>query len=262
MRMFWCVLNLHSHVFCFCTFPFCTFCTLCTRTLYINLCGRNGLMSNGNLHDLGYGFHISRRVAHAHHHCKCYRILLFSFRFLCSVLLLYTVHFISLFISLFFMRFTLMSPTHTHRCDTHLLSAYKTTTSNIIPAPKSIWYIFEWIRKKFFGRSKTIKKEHMKTIRVSLSLFGVIIILLKQSLDIKWTWRVNVIREMEPSDISTSTYVNFASKFLFLRNFRSFIRKFNHIPLKIISKKVNQITLHFSSGYRRAKTASFEFVWW
>lgn len=39
--------------------------------------------------------------------------------------------------------------------------------SNIIPAPKSVWYIFEWIRKKFFGRSKTIKKEHMKTIRVS-----------------------------------------------------------------------------------------------
>lgn len=83
MRMFWCVLNLHSHVFCFCTFPFCTFCTLCTRTLYINLCGRNGLMSNGNLHDLGYGFHISRRVAHAHHHCKCYRILLFSIHAFC-----------------------------------------------------------------------------------------------------------------------------------------------------------------------------------
>lgn len=121
MRMFWCVLNLHSHVFCFCTFPFCTFCTLCTRTLYINLCGRNGLMSNGNLHDLGYGFHISRRVAHAHHHCKCYRILLFSFRFLCSVLPLYTVHFISLFISLFFMRFTLMSPTHTLMLHTYCL---------------------------------------------------------------------------------------------------------------------------------------------
>lgn len=40
---------------------------------------------------------------------------------------------------------------------------------NIIPAPKSIWYIFEWMKKKFFGRSKTIKKEHMKTIRVSYS---------------------------------------------------------------------------------------------
>lgn len=38
---------------------------------------------------------------------------------------------------------------------------------NIIPAPKSIWYIVQWIRKSFFGRSKTIKKEHMKTIRVS-----------------------------------------------------------------------------------------------
>lgn len=39
---------------------------------------------------------------------------------------------------------------------------------NIIPAPKSICYIFEWMKKKFFGRSKTIKKEHMKTIRVSI----------------------------------------------------------------------------------------------
>lgn len=38
---------------------------------------------------------------------------------------------------------------------------------NIIPAPKSIWYIVQWVRKSFFGRSKTIKKEHMKTIRVS-----------------------------------------------------------------------------------------------
>lgn len=41
---------------------------------------------------------------------------------------------------------------------------------NIIPAPKSIWYIVEWMKKKFFGRSKTIKKEHMKTIRVSISI--------------------------------------------------------------------------------------------
>lgn len=38
---------------------------------------------------------------------------------------------------------------------------------NIIPAPKSLWYIVQWMKKKFFGRSKTIKKEHMKTIRVS-----------------------------------------------------------------------------------------------
>ncbi|XP_037048005.1 transient receptor potential-gamma protein isoform X3 [Bradysia coprophila] len=36
---------------------------------------------------------------------------------------------------------------------------------NIIPAPKSIWYIIQWMKKSFFGRSKTIKKEHMKTIR-------------------------------------------------------------------------------------------------
>lgn len=43
---------------------------------------------------------------------------------------------------------------------------------NIIPAPKSIWYILQWVRKSFFGRSKTIKKEHMKTIRVRC--FGVL----------------------------------------------------------------------------------------
>lgn len=41
---------------------------------------------------------------------------------------------------------------------------------NIIPAPKSIWYIIQWMKKSFFGRSKTIKKEHMKTIRVSVKL--------------------------------------------------------------------------------------------
>lgn len=37
---------------------------------------------------------------------------------------------------------------------------------NIIPTPKSIMYFAQWIRRKFFGQSKAIKKEHMKTIRV------------------------------------------------------------------------------------------------
>lgn len=38
---------------------------------------------------------------------------------------------------------------------------------NIIPTPKSVMYFAQWIRRKFFGQSKAIKKEHMKTIRVS-----------------------------------------------------------------------------------------------
>jgi hypothetical protein len=37
---------------------------------------------------------------------------------------------------------------------------------NIIPTPKSVMYFFQWLRRKFFGQSKAIKKEHMKTIRV------------------------------------------------------------------------------------------------
>ncbi|XP_055594063.1 transient receptor potential-gamma protein isoform X2 [Uranotaenia lowii] len=36
---------------------------------------------------------------------------------------------------------------------------------NIIPTPKSIFYIFQWIKRKFCGHSKAVKKEHMKTIR-------------------------------------------------------------------------------------------------
>ncbi|XP_034946902.1 transient receptor potential-gamma protein isoform X2 [Chelonus insularis] len=36
---------------------------------------------------------------------------------------------------------------------------------NIIPTPKSMWYIGQWIYRKFCGHSKAAKKEHMRTIR-------------------------------------------------------------------------------------------------
>ncbi|XP_031341305.1 transient receptor potential-gamma protein isoform X1 [Photinus pyralis] len=36
---------------------------------------------------------------------------------------------------------------------------------NIIPTPKSVWYIVEWGRRKLCGHSKAAKKEHMRTIR-------------------------------------------------------------------------------------------------
>ncbi|KAL7041237.1 hypothetical protein ACKWTF_000683 [Chironomus riparius] len=36
---------------------------------------------------------------------------------------------------------------------------------NIIPTPKSLLYFIQWLKRKFFGQSKAIKKEHMKTIR-------------------------------------------------------------------------------------------------
>ncbi|KAH1000058.1 hypothetical protein HUJ05_009482 [Dendroctonus ponderosae] len=35
---------------------------------------------------------------------------------------------------------------------------------NIIPTPKSGWYIIQWLRRKFCG-SRAAKKEHMRTIR-------------------------------------------------------------------------------------------------
>ena len=41
---------------------------------------------------------------------------------------------------------------------------------NIIPTPKSVWYIIQWFRSRCIGKSTAIKKEHMKTIRVSISL--------------------------------------------------------------------------------------------
>ncbi|KAK0093580.1 hypothetical protein PV326_013205 [Microctonus aethiopoides] len=36
---------------------------------------------------------------------------------------------------------------------------------NIIPTPKSLWYIGQWIYRKFCGHSRAAKKEHMRTIR-------------------------------------------------------------------------------------------------
>ncbi|KAJ8982358.1 hypothetical protein NQ317_013109 [Molorchus minor] len=36
---------------------------------------------------------------------------------------------------------------------------------NIIPTFKSMWYIIEWVRRKFCGHSRAAKKEHMRTIR-------------------------------------------------------------------------------------------------
>ncbi|XP_008550220.1 transient receptor potential-gamma protein isoform X4 [Microplitis demolitor] len=36
---------------------------------------------------------------------------------------------------------------------------------NIIPTPKSMWYIGKWIYRKFCGHSRAAKKEHMRTIR-------------------------------------------------------------------------------------------------
>ncbi|KAK8752899.1 hypothetical protein OTU49_008169, partial [Cherax quadricarinatus] len=36
---------------------------------------------------------------------------------------------------------------------------------NIIPAPKSLYYLLSWLYKKFCGQTKAAKKEHMRTIR-------------------------------------------------------------------------------------------------
>ncbi|XP_044748362.1 transient receptor potential-gamma protein isoform X2 [Coccinella septempunctata] len=36
---------------------------------------------------------------------------------------------------------------------------------NIVPTPKSAWYIVQWAQRKFFGHSRAAKKEHMQTIR-------------------------------------------------------------------------------------------------
>ncbi|XP_055683396.1 transient receptor potential-gamma protein isoform X1 [Lutzomyia longipalpis] len=36
---------------------------------------------------------------------------------------------------------------------------------NVIPTPKSFWYIIQWIKRKFCGHSRSMKKEHMRTIR-------------------------------------------------------------------------------------------------
>ena len=37
---------------------------------------------------------------------------------------------------------------------------------NIIPTPKSIYYLFKWFFVKVCGRSNKIKKEYLKTVRI------------------------------------------------------------------------------------------------
>nr|CAD7431632.1 unnamed protein product [Timema monikensis] len=41
---------------------------------------------------------------------------------------------------------------------------------NIIPTPKSAWYFIQWVNRKLCGRSKAAKKEHMRTIRLSICM--------------------------------------------------------------------------------------------
>ncbi|KAF4523848.1 hypothetical protein B566_EDAN012549 [Ephemera danica] len=36
---------------------------------------------------------------------------------------------------------------------------------NIIPTPKSIWYLVRWVHRRLCGHSRAAKKEHMRTIR-------------------------------------------------------------------------------------------------
>ncbi|XP_019868467.2 transient receptor potential-gamma protein [Aethina tumida] len=36
---------------------------------------------------------------------------------------------------------------------------------NVIPTPKTLWYIIQWFRRKLCGQSRAAKKEHMRTIR-------------------------------------------------------------------------------------------------
>ncbi|KAJ9584041.1 hypothetical protein L9F63_021618, partial [Diploptera punctata] len=36
---------------------------------------------------------------------------------------------------------------------------------NIIPTPKSLWYLVQWLHRKLCGHSRAAKKEHMRTIR-------------------------------------------------------------------------------------------------
>lgn len=37
---------------------------------------------------------------------------------------------------------------------------------NVIPSPKSFIYAFQWLKRKFCGHSRSMKKEHMRTMRV------------------------------------------------------------------------------------------------
>ncbi|XP_071056716.1 transient receptor potential-gamma protein isoform X2 [Onthophagus taurus] len=36
---------------------------------------------------------------------------------------------------------------------------------NIVPTPKSLWYVIQWVQRKFCSHSRAAKKEHMRTIR-------------------------------------------------------------------------------------------------
>ncbi|KAI4472505.1 hypothetical protein M0802_016757 [Mischocyttarus mexicanus] len=47
---------------------------------------------------------------------------------------------------------------------------------NIIPTPKSAWYVGLWIYRKLCGHSRAAKKEHMRTIRVKISTIYDIIV--------------------------------------------------------------------------------------
>ena len=40
---------------------------------------------------------------------------------------------------------------------------------NIVPTPKSLWYVLQWAQRKLCGHSRAAKKEHMRTIRVRQS---------------------------------------------------------------------------------------------
>jgi transient receptor potential cation channel subfamily C member 4 len=44
---------------------------------------------------------------------------------------------------------------------------------NVVPTPKSTWYCLQWLKRRFCGHTKSIKKEHMKTIKVSWGLGAV-----------------------------------------------------------------------------------------
>lgn len=39
---------------------------------------------------------------------------------------------------------------------------------NVIPTHKTVWYIVQWLQRKFCGHSRAAKKEHMRTIRVCI----------------------------------------------------------------------------------------------
>lgn len=42
---------------------------------------------------------------------------------------------------------------------------------NVIPTPKSIFYMCRWLHRKLCGHSRAAKKEHMRTIRVCTDTF-------------------------------------------------------------------------------------------